>query len=81
MAPSLKGLPELINICQIFEKYYDVMFNVDKTKCMLFKLKSYTIIDSIITLYNKKIEFGEQFKYEGIVMAKDDEVEIQSQYH
>ena len=39
---SLKGLQELIYICQIFGKDYDVIFNVNKTKCMVFKPKSYT---------------------------------------
>ena len=39
---SLKGLQELIYICQIFGKYYDVILNVDKIKCMVFKPKSYT---------------------------------------
>ena len=34
---SLKGLQELIDICQIFGKYYDVIFNVDKTNCLVFK--------------------------------------------
>ena len=42
MAPSLKALQELIDICQIFGKDYDVIFNVNKTKCMVFKPKSYT---------------------------------------
>ena len=80
VAPSLKGLQELIDICQIFGEDYDVIFNVDKIKCMLFKPKSYNIVDPIITLYDEKIEFVEQFKYLGIVLAKDDEIEIQSQY-
>ena len=46
---------------------------------MLFKPKSYNIVDPIITLYDEKIEFVEQFKYLGIFLAKDDEKEIQSQ--
>ena len=40
-----KGLQELIDICQMSGEGYDVMFNADKTKCMVFKLKSYTIIE------------------------------------
>ena len=80
MAPSLKDLQELIDICQTFGEDYDVIFNVNKTKCMLFKSKSYIIVDPIITLYDEKTEFVEQFKYLGIVLAKDDEIEIQSQY-
>ena len=40
VAPSLKGLQELIDLCQIFGEDYDVIFNVVKTKCMLFKPNS-----------------------------------------
>ena len=39
----------------MFGEDYDVVFNVDKIKCLVFKPKSYTVNDPIIRLYNKKL--------------------------
>ena len=39
LAPSWKGLQELIYICELFGKSFDVDFNTNKSKCMIFNQK------------------------------------------
>lgn len=80
LAPSTKGLQELINICHAYGEEYDVLFNVEKTKCMVFTPKKYDSFDPVVTLYGKNIEFVKQFKYLGIILSENDEIEIRSQY-
>ena len=66
MAPSLKGLQRLLNICSSYCDQWDICLNSKKTKNMFFG-KS-TTINFKSSLNGAPIEFVSEWKYLGVVL-------------
>ena len=62
ISPSVKGLQNLIDICQSFGKDYNVIFNGKKTKCMYFKPNNYRFDEPDFILYSESLEIVNSFK-------------------
>ena len=84
--PSAKSLQYLIDICRKFGSDFDVKFNVLKTKCMTFLLKTFKFNknpDNVkFYLYDEIIECVKSFNYLGIIINDNlnDNDEIKQQY-
>ena len=75
IAPSLNS-----NACIHFGNKYDILYNVKKTKFMIFEPKQYRCHSPKLLLYNKEIEKVDKFVYLGICISANDNEEIKIQY-
>ena len=82
VAPSMKGLQKLIDLCQKYNEDNDIMFNVQKTKCMHFNVKRYKNHEVNVTLYGESIEWVTEFSYLGCIVTNtmSDDIEMKCQY-
>ena len=78
IAASIKGLQKLIDLCHKYSQDNDILFNVQKTKCMNFNVKNYKNRELNVTLYGESIEWVTEFSYLGCTitntMSDDDEI-------
>ena len=69
MAPSLKALQQLINICVDYARDHELVYNVKKTKMMYLKpKKSNCSIVSDVYMYGHAIERVSSYKYLGVII-------------
>ena len=66
IAPSLKGLQRLLNICSEYCTEWDICLNPRKTKNIVFGKSS--VINHKLTLDNSDIEWVCEWKYLGVVL-------------
>ena len=66
LAPSLKGLQRLLNICSAYCAQWDICLNSKKTKNMFFGKK--TDFSFKPTLNGSQISFEDEWKYLGVVL-------------
>ena len=71
IAPSFKCLQYLVNICEEFGKEYNVIFNIVKTKFMIFKPKFFKDVNPSLFFNNEKVEAVDSFCYLGVNISKD----------
>ena len=81
MCPSYKGLQYLIDKCGEYGRDHDILFNVNKTKCMCFKPKRYKQWDfPQFSMNNVNIDYVTFYKYLGHIISVDnDKKDIQRQ--
>ena len=72
MAPSVKGLQNLINICTNYAEEHETVFNSSKTVCLCISAKSYKP-KHLPTVYLNKahLKYVSSFKYLGFVISED----------
>ena len=44
LSPSIKGLQRLLDICEVYGKEHDIIYNPDKTECMVFRGKKVKLV-------------------------------------
>ena len=71
MSPTMKGLENILDICEKYGTEYDVLFNPKKTKCMKFSRQTRNIDLHSVTLCGKKLEWVNSFKYLGNWVTND----------
>ena len=65
LSPTIKGLENMLGICELYGKEYDVLFNPKKTKCMEFTRKVTNNSMASLTLCGNSLEWIQSFKYLG----------------
>ena len=82
LCPSAKGLQKLIKICSDFAIAYDIIFNADKTCCMVFQSLTFKLRKiPKLHLNDKMLKYVDSHKYLGVFLSnhcKDDD-DIQRQ--
>ena len=70
IAPSIYALRKLIGICELYALLYDVIYNTDKTECMICWPKKcpYKSVP-IIVLQGDVLSIVSQFKYLGCILT------------
>ena len=78
IAPSAKGLQKLLSICSSFAIKNDIVYNTEKTKCMIFWPRVYIKEKVKIFLQGEQLSFVDEFKYLGVVIVSNlsDDVEM-----
>jgi hypothetical protein len=78
ICPTVKGLQEMLNVCEKYGSEFDVSFNPKKTKCMKFTKIHVDNTEINIELCGKKLSWVSSFKYLGnwITYNLSEEVEI-----
>ena len=82
MAPSAKGLQELIDICLIEAKKLNILYNMKKTVCMCVQPKKWKLNRlPVLYLDGSKIEYVVKYKYLGYFIFNDltDDADVQRQ--
>ena len=67
VAPSIKAVNNLLDICELYSNDYSINFNPDKTKMIVFS-KDYRF-NSNVFFNNIKIEQVNSFKYLGFILS------------
>ena len=72
LAPSVKGLQNLINICASYAEEHEIVFNSSKTVCLCISAKSYKP-KHLPTVYlnNAHLKYVSSFKYLGFVIIEE----------
>ena len=78
IAPSARALQKLMNICEVYAKMNDIIYNTDKTKCLVCWPKFNAGMNRIFQLQGVKLETVHEFKYLGVLLTDDlsDDAEI-----
>ena len=78
LAPSVKGLQNLINVCETYGLQFDVKFNESKTKLLTFKTNKYNLNEQNLALNNSNLESVKEIDYLGVYLNEklSDENEI-----
>jgi len=63
--PSAKGFRVLLQLCCGYANDHGIVFNSDKTKCVIFHLKKMTLCLPVITLKNTWLKVVKDVKYLG----------------
>ena len=71
IAPSSEALHSMLNICDVYAKSHNILFNTRKTKCMYFNKSKDIPYDNEIYFMGQKIDFVEKCKFLGSVLCKD----------
>ena len=81
LAPSWKGLQKLIYNCELFGYSFNVDFNTNKSKCMIFNQKPIVNVDNF-SLNGSDLEFVNNFKYLGVTLNNEmnDDAHIETLY-
>jgi hypothetical protein len=78
MAPSPSGLQTLIDLCYEYSITTDIMFNPQKSVCLIFKPKLYKLHCPEVFLNGEKLKYASSVKYLGILfnetMCDDDDI-------
>ena len=64
LSPSLSGLQHLVDICSVYAKDHNLVFNTKKTICTVVGNPKFTV--SNICIDNQVIQWTNQFKYLGV---------------
>ena len=67
----MKGLQNLLNVCSDFSKHFDVIFNVIKSKCIIFNICKQKFTNPPFFLSEKPLEMVKTIKYLGITISND----------
>ena len=82
IAPTCSALRQLVTKCTLYSSEFDIVFNAQKTVCMLFQSKLF-VIDSCpsIMLDNITLSFVKEYKYLGHIIVDNlkDDSDIQNQ--
>ncbi len=72
LAPTPSSLQKLLNICEDFSRDFELFYNVEKTKCIMFCCKMFQNIKSPTVVLNGDIlKFVTQVKYLGMFLVHD----------
>ena len=72
LSPSVKGLPPLLDICDVYGQNHDIVFNHDKTICMYIPSGNcYYLNMPVVVLNGIRLAFVRTYKYLGTVMTCD----------
>ena len=71
MAPSPAALQVLINICSLFSAQHDLVFNPNKSMCMVIKPHKYKLNCPSLYIDNSELLFVDTVKYLGIFITSD----------
>ena len=72
IAPSCKGLQNLLDVCYEYAQSHDISFNCSKTKIMMFKTKFLKLnFVPKLQLGNCVIDYVEKVKYLGFLLTCD----------
>ena len=83
ISPSVAGLRKLLSICELFASEHDILFNIKKSVCMIFKTKCLKIYNTPkFYLNGNLLEFVDEFRYLGHMVCNDlnDDSDIKRQY-
>jgi hypothetical protein len=70
ISPSVKGMQCLLNKCSDYASDHDILFNTEKSVCMLIKSKKITFHNGpTLFLNNRKLVFVDQYKYLGCILT------------
>ena len=71
IAPSVKGLQTILDICYEYGLSHNIMFNESKSVCMHFKQSKQISFEPVIWLGNDKMNFVTKYKYLGHIINCD----------
>ena len=71
IAPSVKALQKLLHICEQYACSNDIIYNTDKTKCMVCWPKYDISGAQPFTLQGERLELVREFKYLGVILCSD----------
>ena len=72
LAPSAKALQELLVICENFSAERDIVYNVKKTNCMIFRPKNFKVsVSAQFVLNGQRLSFSTQVTYLGHIINTD----------
>ena len=77
IAPSVHALKTLLSICELYAELHDIIYNTEKTECMICWPKKFLFkFSPKFSLQNDVLEYVEVFKYLGVMIndqCSDDE--------
>ena len=79
LAPSPKALKVLLKLCDKYASLFDIVYNTDKTLCMIFWPKRWKFIFTpVFKLQGDVLKYVKDFKYLGFIISNDtkDNLEI-----
>ena len=78
MAPSAIALQKMLNLCYEFSLSNDIIFNLIKSQCMVFKPNRFKLYCPAVYLNGNIIDYVEKTKYLGYMFTNDkqDDVEM-----
>ena len=68
LAPSAQALRRLLKTCEEYAKDYSIIYNTDKTKCMICWPKS-SVGEPVFALQGVSLELVQNFKYLGVIIS------------
>jgi retron-type reverse transcriptase len=72
ISPSVKGMQSLLNKCSKYAEDHDILFNTEKSVCMMVKSKKVVFHRSpVLYLSHGKLGFVSQYKYLGCMISAD----------
>ena len=72
ISPSVKGMQTLLNKCSEYALQHDILFNTEKSVCMLVQSKKVTFHrNPILHLNGSRLAFVEQYKYLGCIISSN----------
>jgi len=81
LAPSIRSLQYLTDLCQRYAKNHNIVFNTSKTVCMKFAVKKDTWGHKDVMIDNVKLEWCDNFPYLGYTIQNSqkhcDEMEME----
>ena len=81
VAPSVRGLQCLVDICADYAEQHDILYNTEKTQCMFIKSKRIRSCRFPVVLNGRNIAFVHEVKYLGVLLTDDwsDDADIERQ--
>ena len=83
LAPTVTALQKLVSVCDRFAEPHDVLYNTDKTVCMLVRPKSSRCkYATEVNLNNVGLQYVNEFRYLGHIVTDDfrDDKDIAKQF-
>lgn len=73
LAPTPASLQKLLHVCEVFSTEYELFYNVEKTKCIMFSSKNFSYIQTPTVILNGNVlKFVKDLKYLGVFLAQDE---------